>query len=755
MENLISTANDKSTANNQTIINDITSLCVLAVIFSDFEIEIFFDINNFSPNFQKTILFQTINFCCDRLKDQEKYIELKFQFWILKMMNKLLANNGEIETSSTISKEELIQSLDSLSKVVEQNYFNNSDDKQQCLIMKIAYELGLYYYYRGVNDKCEYNFNFLLNNLGKFSPQFQESKFYFKEDKIRKLLKYIRRDTNSMVIDDNIEMEVENEFDMKSNFIVNEYVQITNQNVNENEINVDSISVNLIEYSSLQENLMKSQNLITLSLKNENILKEAIVFTNKFKEYITTQLTKNISKAEENELQNANKEVSFHYILLKLMELMFKGDDKLPKNFLSNLSQTILKYTITDNLRISGLIHGIILNFPSNFKLIYTYFTDFVDFFNKTNVKNKEETVNIIIFISHILSVLNLAIKGEGKDILISDELHFNLINIFLYWAGKTEEQISRRDNIAHILVNTLKINDYLHILKIIFIGVLKFILDKKHLTMGNSNEIYDCLYASNPSLFKIDKLIKEEISSCKSEKLSQLSITFKENLKKSYSFDALLIPTYLQNLFKLLSKVENKIEQYDHSFSECDRLIRRININFFDVIENQFIPEKATNLINDFIKMYNFKFSEFKSKYFTLDLINNISLCNEMYDEFKIYLDQNLLLKFVYVLSLKQNFLEAALILQYMKNIDYDLVYKLLKNSLESTTINFNKFAFIWKSVYFEYLSNFFYMKRNEDALRTIKDLIKRTSNHQFFKKHPLRKHFKIINFFKILDNI
>ena len=239
MENLISTANDKSTANNQTIINDITSLCVLAVIFSDFEIEIFFDINNFSPNFQKTILFQTINFCCDRLKDQEKYIELKFQFWILKMMNKLLSNNGEIETSSTISKEELIQSLDSLSKVVEQNYFNNSDDKQQCLIIKIAYELGLYYYYRGVNDKCEYNFNFLLNNLGKFSPQFQESKFYFKEDKIRKLLKYIRRDTPSLVINDNVEMEVESEFDMNSNFIVNEYVQITNQNMNENEFNVD------------------------------------------------------------------------------------------------------------------------------------------------------------------------------------------------------------------------------------------------------------------------------------------------------------------------------------------------------------------------------------------------------------------------------------------------------------------------------------------------------------------------------------
>ena len=157
---------------------------------------------------------------------------------------------------------------------------------------------------------------------------------------------------------------------------------------------------------------------------------------------------------------------------------------------------------------------------------------------------------------------------------------------------------------------------------------------------------------------------------------------------------------------------------------SECDILIRRININFFDVIENEFNQEKSTHLINDFIKMFNHKYSDFKSKYFELDLINNISLSNAKYEEFKSLLDQNLLLKFVYVLSLKQNFLEAALILQYMKNIDYDLVYKLLKNSSETTTINFNKFAFIWKSVYVEYLSNFFYMKRNEDALKKIKPI-------------------------------
>ena len=62
-----------------------TNLCILAIIFSDFEIELFFFFFLFGPNFQKTILIQTLSFCCDRQKEQENYISLKDQFWILKM----------------------------------------------------------------------------------------------------------------------------------------------------------------------------------------------------------------------------------------------------------------------------------------------------------------------------------------------------------------------------------------------------------------------------------------------------------------------------------------------------------------------------------------------------------------------------------------------------------------------------------------------------------------------------------------------
>ena len=81
-------------------------------------------------------------------------------------------------------------------------------------------------------------------------------------------------------------------------------------------------------------------------MKNENILKESAAFINKFKESISFQLTKNLSKAEENELQNTSKEATYHLILLKLIETMFKGEDRLPKNFLVNLSQDTIMLKI-------------------------------------------------------------------------------------------------------------------------------------------------------------------------------------------------------------------------------------------------------------------------------------------------------------------------------------------------------------------------------------------------------------------------
>ena len=40
-----------------------------------------------------------------------------------------------------------------------------------------------------------------------------------------------------------------------------------------------------------------------------------------------------------------------------------------------------------------------------------------------------------------------------------------------------------------------------------------------------------------------------------------------------------------------------------------------------------------------------------------------------------------------------------------------------------------------------------------NLEAVNKINALIKRISNHQYFKGHPIRKNFKILNFFNFLD--
>ena len=178
MENLVNSTNDKSATDNQKIIRDMTNLCVLTIIFSDFEIEMFFDIDNFSPNFQKNILFETINYCCDRLKDLENYITLKFQFWVLKLVNSLLEEKGDIiedNSSSTITTEEINVSLTSLKNYINQNLFEQSEDNLKILYIKIAYELGLYYYLNGNFNEMESNFKFLLNNI----KSIDKNKFYF------------------------------------------------------------------------------------------------------------------------------------------------------------------------------------------------------------------------------------------------------------------------------------------------------------------------------------------------------------------------------------------------------------------------------------------------------------------------------------------------------------------------------------------------------------------------------------------------
>jgi hypothetical protein len=160
-------------------------------------------IPNFSLNFQKIILYQSINYCLDRVKEYHDYIYLKFQFWVLKLMNKNLSATGDFNPVAPISQEELKESIDTLSKEISK--IEKSNIKR--FLLKTAYELGTYYYLVNDYEKMKYNYDVCIN----YYDQCKSNQVYFEKDSLIKLLRLIEVEpywmSNANVSNNDIEMK--------------------------------------------------------------------------------------------------------------------------------------------------------------------------------------------------------------------------------------------------------------------------------------------------------------------------------------------------------------------------------------------------------------------------------------------------------------------------------------------------------------------------------------------------------------------
>ena len=174
------------------------------------------------------------------------------------------------------------------------------------------------------------------------------------------------------------------------------------------------------------------------------------------------------------------KEFSYHSIIFQIIEAIINNNKELPNSFIINLSNTIQRNTFTDSLSLSGMIHSSLINFENDYKIIYKYFNDFVEFLNEiNNGKNNKEIINQIIFVARIISVIYIIIDSkskinslEEKEIIINieNELHLNIINIFLFWLEKDKDKdelkYAQYINIIYILIETLKKIEHLKIYK-------------------------------------------------------------------------------------------------------------------------------------------------------------------------------------------------------------------------------------------------------------------------------------------------
>jgi hypothetical protein len=548
-----------------------------------------------------------------------------------------------------------------------------------------------------------------------------------------------------------------------------------------------------------------------MTFENVNNYHELVKFINTLNNIYNKKI--NNYKAENIYMRYIKKEILYHSILLQIIEALINNKKEITRTFIINLSNIIQENTFTDSLSLSGMIHSSMINFISDYKIIYNYFNEFTEFLHEINTgKNNKEIINQMVFIARIMSVIYIILDSKSKinslgekEIIINieNELHVNIINIFLFWLekdkNKNELKYVQYINIIYILIETIKVVEYLKIYKIIVLSVLEFLINKKNNKNKNSsnkikdnnkniliNNINDYIKQMKPKIFKINSLSEEELKYNKKEINSQnlffnIRVNFIESKEKDNNILKQNDATFdfnISKLFEIVELIDDKIRKYEYKifnqtkvqensekvfdYSKYPNILMKKDFlySFYKVLESENLEkEKISNIlmIKQGIDYLNNNLSIVKCKYMINDIINNPNYdINVIYELFKKQLNQDILSKLILTLLKNNLILESIVLTQYSKSFNQNFEYALIRAFYDSKKeINNETCKFIWKISYFEYLANIFHKNNDRENLEKVKIIIKRIGNHRFFKENPLRKHFKIINFFNFLEYI
>ena len=741
MEELIKNLQEKKISQNALALTEYLNNCAFAIIFSDFEVELFFEIPHFNPDLQKNIFFQTINYCCDRQRDLESYISTKFQFWILKMKN---SNFAKItEGREVVSDVEVQESIESLKKCANQDIFNKSEDNVQILYLKAVYELGVYYYFNNDFEEANKYFKFIDKNLKNF--QDKQKLFYFDEKSISNLLKYINKKNK---IEEGMPPNPEkNIFELEdvSDIINEDYQKYKNEieNVKEETImkNTNELDESKKEkLGGILKYLKISEYLFHLTFENFNNYDRLKNYLSILKEIPNKKL--NNYKEENIYVKYIKKEISYHSILFQIIESLINKSTELPESFIINLSNIIQQNNFTDDISLSGMIHSSLINFESSYKIIYKYFNDFVEFLNEIKSENNnKEIINQIVFIARIMSVIYIILDSKSKinslgekEIIINieKELHVNIINIFLFWLEndkeKNELKYDKNLNVIYILIETMKKVEYLKIYKIIVLAVLEYLINNKNIKNKNNskdnnksiliNNINDYIKQLKPKIFKLSTLSEEELKYNKKEINSEnlyfsIKVNFIETKEKEKDNNILKqiesnYDFYINKLFELIELIEDQIKQYEYKShtqmsveqnSNCPNFSVSIYPNilikkdflysFYKMIETTNIDKKKIGnilLIKKGIDYINNDLAIVKFNYMKNDLLNNSNYdINKIYELFKKNINQEILSKIILTLIKNNLILESIVLVQYSKSFNQNLEYALIRYFYES----------------------------------------------------------------------
>jgi hypothetical protein len=250
-------------------------------------------------------------------------ISLKYQFWILKTVNKTAEASGTLR-SNYISEHELNQSLIHL----EDEILNEKiREKNFIFILKAAYELGFYYYLKNDLIKMKTFFDFCI---GK--------KSLLKESDLR-LLYFTLNDLEDLLelIFTNGELNLEKNCSLKTLFTEENY-KINDKNIlleNRNNDDVEMIDNSIVKEDT--EKIKLDGHITKMDIDNYKNIKEDNDRNDNNHNYQCCNLNDIYFLAE-----TRNKEYNFNYI-------NFSEEEKINQEFRNEIAVFFQKNTLYDD----------------------------------------------------------------------------------------------------------------------------------------------------------------------------------------------------------------------------------------------------------------------------------------------------------------------------------------------------------------------------------------------------------------------
>lgn len=614
LESIITHTNTVSISNDikkKELLEGLTNLSANAIIYTDFEIESFLEIPNFSINFQKQILISSINICYDRNKETMRYIQSKFQFWVILTTNYQLKQGFD----NILTKEEISISIETLEKEI--NDFNNIEDVSnlnniKILLIKAAYELGFYYMLYSNYIKCKTYYNFVYENY------IENYSFYFDIDNIKLYLNYINK--NYLDKDDDINIQE------KDNIIINNKLKNNNNNNDHNsdfdiskilknfinelkssknelynkfdfldgnqdmhnilsEINksyttnldidelskslADTYKINLTNYieiysNNIQEVLLTAKTSIINTILNESnssisgkIIKKIHTLIN-YKQSDNSDITldDNISIENQNLIvplsKNIQKDIAYFSLIQYMLETNFNDTEDKLKDFLKELSNLIVTKDLPSDKDISQCLQLLLINYDNHLTHINKYFSDFSKYL--ANLKFEEKADMMFIY-----EVINILIMHKSKK-----DISLSIINNINTKENNYFNNFSNTANINYNNTNNMPFSNILYYISLILdddnsnfltligicVKILPTLIILQHILLIYLKELINCIDVIskfNNSNNSIHNSTNLNIIRSKINILNKLQYTTSDMIEDS---------SYMLNYFNLTNKI-------------------------------------------------------------------------------------------------------------------------------------------------------------------------------------------------------